>query len=311
MWRFRKKQSRAVPAETTPETIPPEILRQVRRIEIRARRAVQEALAGGYHSVFRGRGMEFEEVREYVPGDDIRAIDWNVTARMGHPFVKRFREERELTVLFLVDVSASGVFGSGARSKLERAIELTALLMLTALRNHDKVGLLLFAEDVVRFLPARKDRGGALRLLRELVAARPVRGATRVERALDYVNRVQKKRAVVFLISDFLDGDFSSLLATTGRRHDLVAVRIFDAREGALRDAGLVRLVDAESGATVEIDSASPRVRRWFGEQARARTVRLRAAFQRAGVDLLEIDADEDYEKSLLRFFRMRERRFR
>jgi uncharacterized protein (DUF58 family) len=288
-----------------------EIVQKVRRIQIVANRVVDDLFAGEYHSVFRGRGMEFDEVREYQPGDEIRTIDWNVTARTGVPFVKRFREERELTVLFLVDISASGVFGSGQASKLDLVLEVAALLMFSALKNNDKVGLLMFCDEVHQYLPPRKGKVHILRFLRELVAVKPRVAPTRIDRALEFLNRVQKRRAVVFLISDFLAPEFERPLSISARRHDLVAVRVSDPRESDLPDVGFVYLEDAESGAVLELDSRHARVRELFAAQARRTEANCSQVFLRAGADELALNTAEAYTRTLLRFFRKRERRKR
>lgn len=288
-----------------------EILKRVERIQIIANRQVDDLFAGQYHSVFRGRGMEFDEVREYQPGDDVRTIDWNVTARAGAPFIKRFCEERELTVMFLVDVSASGAFGSTSRSKLELVIEVAALLMFSALKNNDKVGLIRFCDDVVAFDPPRKGKANVLRLIRELVSTEPVHRETNINKALDFVNQVQKRRGVVFLISDFLGPKDKTTLAVTNRRHDLVAITVGDPRESAIPDVGFVTLEDAETGATVEVDTRHPAVRRLFAEQAETRSRDLSNLLKKVGIDQLPISTGTDYVQGLRRFFSMRERRFR
>lgn len=288
-----------------------EILKKVQRIQIVANRTVNDLFAGQYHSVFRGRGMEFDEVREYQPGDDIRTIDWNVTARAGAPFIKRFREERELTVLFLVDVSASGAFGSGDRSKLDLVVEVAALLMFSALKNNDKVGLILFCDQVVQYFPARKGKANVLHLIRELLSARPVARQTRIDVALDFLNGVQKRRAVVFLVSDFLGPDARRALAVANQRHDLIAATVADPRECALPDVGFLTLRDAETGECVEVDTRHPSVRALFETRAGERTRNLAQSLRRVGVDQLGIHTRADYLKSLRRFFYMRERRMR
>jgi len=288
-----------------------EIVAKVRRIQIVANRAVNDLFAGEYHSVFRGRGMEFDEVREYQPGDEVRDIDWNVTARSGVPFVKRFREERELTVLFLVDISASGTFGSLVRSKMELAVEVAALLMFSALKNNDKVGLLLFCDEVLKYLPPRKGKANVLRFIRELVAARPVARETRIDRALEFLNRVQRRKAVVFLISDFLDTHDERQLMVANSRHDLVAITVSDPREAELPDVGFLTLRDAETGELLELDTSHRRVRELFARQAALRRERLVLGLRKLGVDELPIRTDESYVTSMHRFFRMRERRMR
>ena len=288
-----------------------EILRKVQRIQIAASRSVDDLMAGQYRSVFRGRGMEFDEVREYQPGDDIRTIDWNVTARAGAPFIKRFCEERELTILFLVDISASGIFGSGDQSKLEVMVEIAALLMFSALRNNDKVGLHLFAADVVACYPPRKSKGNVLRLLREIVAAEPVVGETNLPAALEYLNRVQKRRAVVFVISDFQTDVSHKALSMTNGRHDLVAITVSDPREHELPDVGFIQLEDAETGEIVEVDTRNERVRQLLRQQSEYRTDTVTEALRRAGVDQLSVSTREPYMTSLRRFFAAREKRSR
>jgi uncharacterized protein (DUF58 family) len=287
-----------------------EILKKVRRIQIVANRTVNDLFAGQYKSVFRGRGMEFDEVREYQPGDDVRSIDWNVTARAGTPFIKRFCEERELTVMFLVDTSASGAFGSGSRSKLDMVVEVAALLMFSALKNNDKVGLITFCDKVLDFFPPRKGKGNVLHLVRELVSVQPVARPTDLSAALEFLSRVQKRRAVAFLISDFLAPEARQALSLCNTRHDLVAVTVTDPREHVLPDVGFIALVDAETGRVVELDTRHPRVRELFQSQTAARSASISAELRKVGVDELAIRTDEDYLKSLHRFFHMRERRF-
>jgi len=284
-----------------------EILKKVQRLQIRANRTVNDLFAGQYRSVFRGRGIEFEEVRQYQPGDDIRTIDWNVTARSGDCFIKRFCEERELTVLFLVDFSASGWFGSATRSKLDVMTELVAVLMFSALKNQDKVGLLTFSDNVVDFFRPRKGKSHVLRLVRRLVDFQPIPGPTRLEPALEFVNRVQKRRAVVFLISDFLCPLPQQLLTVTHRRHDLTAVTINDRREFILPPAGLIRLQDAETGRWQVVDTSSRKVRERFAQAAILRRQRLNQDLRRLGIDQLEIDTTQDYLVAVQRFFRKRE----
>jgi uncharacterized protein (DUF58 family) len=288
-----------------------DVLRKVRRVEIVANRVVNDLLAGEYHSVFKGRGMEFDEVREYQPGDEVRTIDWNVTARTGVPFVKRYREERELTVLFLIDVSASGVFGSGEQSKLDLVVEVAALLMFSALKNNDKVGLALFCNDVVRYFPPRKGKANVLRFLRELIAARPVAAETRIDKALQFLNRVQKRKAVVFLVSDFLGPTCDKALAVANKRHDIVAITVSDPRERRLPDVGFILLQDAETGETLELDTRSPAVRALFERRSAERAGVLAQGLRRAGVDQLEVDTAQPYAKSLHQFFRKRQKEFR
>jgi uncharacterized protein (DUF58 family) len=291
--------------------LPREVLRQIRRLQLKARRAVEDLLGGEYHSVFKGAGMAFEEVREYQAGDDVRSIDWNVTARMGHPFVKRFIEERELTVLLAVDVSGSNQFGSGLQQKREVAAELAAVLAFSAISNNDRVGLVQFTDRVERFVPPRKGTRHVLRLIRDVLFFQPERPGTSLREGLDFLNRVQKRRAVVFLFSDFLDRDFEKAFKRTARRHDLVAVRLTDPREEELPAVGLLELEDAESGARLLLDTNSRAVRDAFREQGRARREAARQLARSAGVDLIEVTTDGGHLDALVRFFRLRERRQR
>jgi len=285
-----------------------EVLKEVRRIQIVARRQVNDLLAGEYLSAFKGRGMEFDSVREYVPGDEIRSIDWNVTARSNGPYVKTFCEERELTILLAVDISASGAFGSQRLSKMETAVEVAAVLMFTSLKNNDKVGLLFFADDVIKYIPPRKGRGNVLRLIRELLATEPIKAETDITKALQYIARVQRRRCVVFVMSDFLGPDCSKALAVANQRHDCVAVTLQDPRESVLPDVGFLTLRDAETDELLELDTRHPQVRALFAKAAADREVSLTGSLRRANVDRLEIRTDRPYSQSLQRFFRMRER---
>ncbi|MFH0939430.1 MAG: DUF58 domain-containing protein [Planctomycetota bacterium] len=288
-----------------------EVLREVRRIEIVANRQVNDLLAGEYLSVFKGRGMEFDAVREYVPGDEIRSIDWNVTARAGTPYVKKFCEERELTVLLAVDISASGSFGSLRLSKLDTAAEVAAVLMFSALKNHDKVGLVLFANDVIKYIPPRKGKSNVLRLIRELLAVEPIKTPTDISRALNFIGHVQRRRCVIFLMSDFISPDCSQALAIANQRHDCVAVTISDPREKALPNVGFLILRDAETDEIIELDTSRRKVRELFEENAKRRDSQLNGWLRRAAVDRLDIRTDQSYPLSLQRFFKMRERRMR
>jgi uncharacterized protein (DUF58 family) len=289
--------------------IPKEVLKKVRQIEIRTNREVTDVLGGQYHSVFKGRGMEFEEVREYLPGDEVRSIDWNVTARFGHPYIKKFREERELTVMLVVDVSASGQFGSVRQSKNELAAELAAVLAFSAIRNNDKVGVILFTDRVEKYIAPKKGRRHVLRVIREILAFGPQGTGTDLGLALDYLNRVQRRRAVCFLISDFQDEDFQKKLRVAGKRHDLVALSVRDPREEELPPVGLVELRDAETGERALVDTFDQTVRDSFAGKAKQRLDSLRQLFRSTAVDQVEIRCDEDYMRPLIRFFRMRERR--
>jgi uncharacterized protein (DUF58 family) len=291
--------------------LPRELLRQVRRLQLRARRAVEDLLGGEYHSVFKGAGIAFEEVREYQPGDDIRAIDWNVTARMGHAFIKRFVEERELTVMLAIDVSGSQQFGSRFQQKREVAAELAAVLAFSAITNNDRVGLINFTDRVERFVPPRKGVRHVLRLIREVLFFQPQHRGTGIREALRVLNRVLHRRAVVFLISDFMDRDYEKAFRHTGRRHDLIAVPVRDPLEEAMPKAGLVHLEDAETGRFVLLDTNKGRVRSEFERQARAARDRLRQLARSARVDLVEVSTDGGHLDALVRFFRLRQLRLR
>jgi uncharacterized protein (DUF58 family) len=289
--------------------IPREVLRQVRRIEIRTRHLVSDVFGGEYHSVFKGRGMEFSEVREYTPGDEIRTIDWNVTARMGHPYVKLFREERELTVILLVDQSASGAFGTRRRFKAELAAEVGALLALSAVQNNDRVGLVLFTDRVEHFVPPGKGRRHVLRVVREILYHRPQGRGTDLRGALDHLSRTQKRRAVVFLLSDFFAEGYEQSLAVASRRHDVVAMRLRDAREETLPAVGLVALRDLESDRTLLVDTSDRTVRRAFAERAAQRERSFTAAVRHARVDSVDLWTDRDVVIPLAGFFQQRMRR--
>ena len=291
--------------------IPREVLKQVRRVEIATRGLVNDVFSGEYHSVFKGLGMSFAEVREYQYGDDIRNIDWNVTARAGAPFVKVFEEERELTVVLLVDVSGSGDFGTGGRMKEAAAAEICAILAFSAIRNNDKVGLILFSDRIEQFVPPRKGRRHVLRVLRELIYTRAEGRGTDVGAALEYLARVVSRRAVVFVVSDFLAAGHEQALAVAARRHDLVAIRIGDRREAELPDIGFVDFEDAESGERVTVNLSDRTFRETFAAEARAAEEARTRLFRRTGVDVIEVSADRPYIERLMRFFRERARRFR
>ncbi|HMF18336.1 MAG TPA: DUF58 domain-containing protein [Gemmataceae bacterium] len=291
--------------------LPRDIVRQIRRLQIRARRAVEDLLGGEYHSVFKGTGIAFEEVREYQPGDDIRAIDWNVTARMGHPFIKRFVEERELTVMLLVDCSGSNQFGTRVQLKREIAAELAAILAFSAIANNDRVGLIAFTDRVEKFVPPRKGTRHVLRLIRDVLFFQPEGRGTCLREALDFLNRVLVRRAIVFLLSDFLDRNYEQALKRTGKRHDLVAVPIRDPGEAELPAVGLLELEDAETGRQVVVDTSRAEVRAAFGRQARQRREQLIQLTRSAGVDTIEVSTDGGHLDALVRFFKLRERRLR
>ncbi len=286
-----------------------EILKRVRRIEIRSRRAVLDVMGGEYHSVFKGRGMEFDEVREYSPGDEIRDIDWNVTARTGKAFIKRYIEEREQTVFFLVDVSASGLFGSHERMKGEIAAEICAVLAFSAIQNNDRVGLLTFSDDVEKYITPKKGSKHVLRVVRELLFAQPRGKGTNITLAVNTLNKVLKKRSIVFLVSDFLTPDLRRSLMMANRRHDLIAVHLADEREETLPPAGIVELHDPETGKTIAVDTSSRKMRDRFAHANRRRLLGLEKLFRSLAVDNITIRTDEDYLDPIVRFFRMRAKR--
>jgi uncharacterized protein (DUF58 family) len=288
---------------------PAEILKKIRALEIKTRGLVQETFAGDYHSVFKGRGMNFEDVREYQPGDEIRAIDWNVTARLGTAFVKKFTEERELTVILVVDVSASGNFGSVEQSKRELAAEVACVLAFSAIRNNDKVGLLLFSDRVELFIPPKKGRSHTLRIIREILFFEPAGRGTAPALALDYLNNVVTRRAVVFFISDFQASDFSRELSVSGRRHDFIALHIHDEREEKLPDVGIITLEDAETGEQIEINTGDRATRARFGALAEARRAELNRTLRRNNIDTIALRTGENYLPALRSFFKQRERR--
>lgn len=309
----------------------PELLATVRRVEVRTNRLVNDTMVGAYLSHFKGRGMDFEELREYIPGDDVRDIDWNVTCRMGRPFVKRYREERELAVVLAVDISASSAFGSLRRTKREFATEIAATLALSASRSSDKVALLLFTDEVELYLPPRKGRRHILRVVRELLACEPKHKGTNIPAALNFVNHVLKRRSIVFLMTDFLhtmqpphllspsDGERAGVrgrdviqeLGLTNSRHDLVCLHLHDPREGELPAAGLVTLEDAETGELLELDSGSHAVRRRFADTNAARLADLDRALNHAGVETLRFSTATDFAPALQRFFETRRGRRR
>ncbi|MEE2657077.1 MAG: DUF58 domain-containing protein [Candidatus Latescibacterota bacterium] len=287
--------------------IPHEILDKVHLIEIQAGRLVDDIFAGEYHSVFKGHGMEFAEVREYQPGDDVRTIDWNVTARSGgKPFVKVYDEERELTVVLVVDASASEAFGSGDRLKGEVAVEISALLAFSAIRNHDRVGLLIFTDEVEVFVPPKKGKRHVLRVIRELLYFRPRGRRTSIAGALEYLDRIVRRHSVVFLISDFIDSGYETPLQRIGRRHDLIAITMEDPREREIPDVGMITMHDAETGAQVLLDTGSAAVRESYTEGWRENRQALSQLFLRHGVDEICIDTSQPYVEPLARFFQGR-----
>jgi uncharacterized protein (DUF58 family) len=303
--------------------IPREILKKIRQIEIRTNRIVTETLAGQYHSVFKGQGMNFDEVREYQPGDDVRSIDWNVTARMNHPFIKKFVEERELTLMLVVDVSGSGKFGSQAQSKRELAAEIASVLAFSAIRNNDKVGLVLFSDAIEKYIPPRKGRKHVLRVIREVLFFEPQRHGTDLPSALDFASRMLNHRAIVVLLSDFLvpgapglpapsNGrarSFQTALKQVNRRHDLVAVHISDPRETELPALGRLVVEDAETGEVVEINTGSAATRDAFALRQSRNQGELARQFRSAAVDAIQLRTDQPYGAALGRFFETREKR--
>lgn len=289
--------------------LPKEVIKNIRRIEIRTKRLVNDLFSGEYHSTFKGQGMEFEEVRQYEPGDDIRLIDWNVTARTGYPHIKKFREERELSVVLLVDASSSGRFGTRGRFKSEMAAELTALLAFSAIKNNDKVGLIIFTEEVEIFVPPKKGRAHVLRLIREVLYFRPKGVGTNISGALEYFNRVIKRKSVVFLISDFMADDFYKPLQIANNKHDIVAVKVTDPRETSFENVGLIELEDIETGEVVLVDTASRTFRRDYAARSNEDNSLLERGFRLINLDFINIRTDQSYIVPLINFFKMREKR--
>jgi uncharacterized protein (DUF58 family) len=287
-----------------------ELLKKVRQLEIRTRGLVNQVFSGEYHSVFKGRGMSFSEVREYQIGDDVRAIDWNVTARLDHAFVKVFEEERELTVMLLVDMSGSQFFGSQGQLKRDVAVELSAILAFSAMKNNDKVGAILFSDEIELFVPPRKGRSHALRIVRELISFEPRRQATSLKKALEYLNHVLKRRSIVFVISDFIDAGYETALRIAGKRHDLIGIALLDPRENELPKVGLITFRDAETGLQRWIDTSDASVRDSYQEYRRSIVDERRAVFIKGKLDAVEVRLDQPYMKPLVDFFRLRERRW-
>ncbi len=287
-----------------------ELLKKVRRIQIRTKHAVNDVFAGQYHSTFKGRGMEFDEVREYVPGDDIRSIDWNVTARTGSPHIKKFVEEREMTVMLVVDISASNLFGGGAQLKRDLAAEVAAVLAFSAIRNNDRIGLILFSEEVEKYIPPKKGTRHVLRLVREMLAHQPQGRGTRVAPALDFLNHVSTRKVVAFLISDFIFSDpYEKLLKITARRHDLVSVVVGDRREVAWPDVGVINWRDAETGEEVLVDTSSKAVRTQLALEQTRRAEAIDELHRKAGIDTIRLFAGEPYEREFSQFFNKRTKR--
>jgi uncharacterized protein (DUF58 family) len=291
--------------------LPREVLQKVRRIEITTRRKVTDVLAGEYHSIFKGRGMEFSEVREYILGDDIRTIDWNVTSRTGALHVKKFVEERELTVLLMLDASGSADFGTASRFKREVAAEMGALLAFSAIKNNDRVGAIVFTDEVEMFIPPRKGRPHVLRVIRDLLYFEPKGKKTNLGLAAEYLNRVTRKSAVVFILSDFLTTGFEKPLRVAAKKHDLIAVHISDPREKEIPPVGLVELEDAETGERLLLDTGDRRALEAFSERAGRRAEQRKELLTGMGVDIIEVTTGVPYDKALQRFFEMRARRLR
>ncbi|MBK7498353.1 MAG: DUF58 domain-containing protein [Ignavibacteriales bacterium] len=287
-----------------------ELLKQVRQIEIRTKGLVNQVFSGEYHSVFKGRGMEFSEVREYQYGDDIRNIDWNVTARFGHPYIKIFEEERELTVMLMVDLSGSLMFGSVSKTKQRIAAELSAILAFSALKNNDKVGLILFTDKIEKFVPPRKGKKHVLRIIREVLSFEPEGKSTNIRGALEYMNNAIKKKSIAFLISDFMDEGYEKILRIVGRKHDLIGIVLDDRREKEIPNIGLVKLADAETGAERWIDTSSRRVRERMIFDRKEREKLRNSIFVKSRLDKIEVTTGSNYIQPLVQFFRRREKRW-
>jgi len=291
--------------------IPKEILKKVRYIEIQTRGIVNDVFSGQYHSVFKGRGMDFAEVREYQFGDDIRTIDWNVSARAGKPYVKVFEEERELTVMLLVDVSSSAEFGTQDRIKGELAVELCAVLAFSAIKNNDKVGLIIFTDRIEKYLPPKKGKSHVLRVLRELLYFKPEGKKTNISAALEFLSRVLRKRATVFLVSDFISETYEKALQVANKRHDIVAMTIIDPREQKMPDVGLIEFEDAETGETIVVDTADSAVMSLFSDKTNEERQKREKLFNSMNIDHIDIYTNKSYVEPLIAFFRTRARRFR
>ena len=282
------------------------LLKKVRKIEIKTKGLSNHIFAGEYQTAFKGKGMAFSEVREYQPGDDIRSIDWNVTARYNAPFVKVFEEEREMTVMLLIDVSASGNFGTQKQFKRELATELSAILAFSAIKNNDKVGVIFFTDKVEQFIPPKKGKSHILRIIREVLAFQPTEKETNIAGALEYFNSVIKKRSICFILSDFMSKEFDKPLKIANKKHDLIALRIHDKREDTLPNVGLVPMQDAETEKMIFVDTSSKKVRDNFAKNRLQATEKLRKLFPASGVDLIDITTGTDYVKPLINFFKTR-----
>jgi uncharacterized protein (DUF58 family) len=289
--------------------IPKEIIKKIRRIQIVTTRAVQDVFAGEYQSVFKGRGMEFEEVREYQVGDDVRTIDWNVTARMGNPYVKLFKEERELTVMIIADVSASGAFGTVRRLKAELVAELCAVLAFAAINNNDKIGLILFTDRIEKYVPPKKGITHVLRIIRELLYYKPEGKKTDIATALEFLSRVTTRQTVSFLVSDFMATGYDRALRIAAKRHDLIAVSVSDPRERNLPSVGLVEFEDPESGEAILVDTGSRQLREGFARIVKRHVAERESFFRANGVDCIRVNTAEPYIKPLMQFFKAREKR--
>ncbi len=290
--------------------IPQELIKKIRQIQIYTSRMVNTSFAGQYESVFKGRGMQFDEVREYMPGDDIRTIDWNVTARTGKPHIKRFVEEREMTVVFAVDLSASGEFGTVNKLKNELAAEFCAVLAFAAARSNDKVGLLIFTDGIDLYIPPKKGSRHILRLIRELLYFKTERRKTNIPAAMDYLGRVIRKKATVFLVSDFIEADFSKPLGLINKRHDVIGVCVRDRAETSLPDVGIIEFTDAETGEIIVVDTSNKQFRRQYENSSAGRFEQLKQMMRSINVDCISISTDKSYIQDLIAFFRSRHRRF-
>lgn len=287
-----------------------DIIKKVRRIEIKSRGLTNQIFSGHYHSAFKGKGMAFSEVREYIYGDDIRSIDWNVTARFNHPYIKIFEEERELTVMLLIDVSGSNMFGTNQQLKQELIVEIAAVLAFSAIKNNDKVGVIFFSNKIEKFIPPKKGASHILRIIREFIDFKPENNLTNISIALEYLTNVIKKRCTTFVISDFMDGDFEKAIMIANKKHDVIALRIFDRRETTLPDSGLMKVKDAETAEVMWLDTSSPFVRNYYENMWKEHLGKINRAFVKSGVDEVAVNTGQDYVKPLVSLFKKREARF-
>lgn len=288
-----------------------ELLKKVRKIEIKTRGLSTQVFSGSYHSAFKGKGMTFSEVREYQPGDDVRSIEWNVTARYNHPFVKVFEEERELTVMLLVDMSASRAFGTRTQLKQDLITELCAVLSFSAIQNNDKIGVIFFSDKIEKFIPPKKGKSHILRIIRELIEFQPEHKGTNIASALKYLTNIIKQRCIAFVISDFDDENFDDALKIANKKHDIVALKIYDEREHILPDVGMVRLTDAETGEVRWVNTSDEKIRKQYALNAKHRDEKLNTLFMKSGVDFTEIATHQPYIKPLVNLFKKRERSLR